>query len=830
MEEEEHKEVMREARRLPLVEDLLRDVRYAVKALERSPGFTLIAVTTLALGIGASTAMFSVLNGVLLRPLPVRDQDDVVVLWLEAPGGVSDHLPVTQGDLNEFRERTRTFEAVAGVAFQGANEAVLRDGGQPVAVPGTWVTGDFFPTLGIAPVHGRTLLPTDDVPGAPPVMVIGYGFWQRYFGGDPAAVGRTLEWNDKRYTVVGVLPHGFEFPQGAEFWIPVFAAFPEEAQKDSSPYVIYDLVGRLRPGVGMPEAREEYEVYLREGDPQRPPAVRGRKPVLTSLPELITGDARATIWAAAAAVALLLLIACINVANLLLVRSSERAHEFAIRSALGAGRRRLVRQLLTESGVLAIVGGVLGVLLAIAAVQLLVALAPPELPRRELIAVDARVLLFALGTTTVAALLAGLLPALLSATGELGVWLGGGRRTASPGSGTQALRHGLVVAQVSLAVLVVVAAGLLVRSLVALQSVEMGFNEERLLILQTALPPELPRERARQVALQETMLEQVTAIPSVASAAALPSRPFSGQAGWLITYTGEGQTPEEQATNAILNFEVVGPEYFHTLEIPLHRGRAFSARDREDAPRVAIVSESIARHTWPGEDPIGKRLKGGAHDSPGEWITVVGVVGETRYRDLTVPQPSLYLPIRQFDGPVPMNLAVRTQADPAGVVPQVQHALEQVQPGLMLMGGGSMRQLLAAPLARPRFGTLLLGSFAVVTLLLATVGIYGVMASTVRHRTREVGIRLALGATAGEVRWLLLRQGVRLALWGCALGTAGALLGARALRSMLFEVTPTDPVTFVAVVVLLLGAATLACYAPARRASRVDPVKTLRVE
>jgi predicted permease len=275
---------------------------------------------------------------------------------------------------------------------------------------------------------------------------------------------------------------------------------------------------------------------------------------------------------------------------------------------------------------------------------------------------------------------------------------------------------------------------------------------------------------------------------------------------------------------------VVGPEYVRTLEIPIRHGRAFSAHDREDAPRVAMVSEAVARHTWPGEDPIGKRIKGGAPDGPGDWYTVVGVVGETRYRDLTDPQPSLYLPTRQFDGPVPMNLAIRTQADPARIIPQVQHALQQVQPGLMLMGGGSVRQLMAAPLARPRFSTLLLGLFGAVTLLLATVGIYGVMAATVRQRTREVGIRLALGATAGEVRRLVLLQGVRLALWGCALGSAGALLGARALRSMLFEVSPADPVTFAAVVGLMLGAAALACYIPARQASRVDPVNTLRVE
>jgi predicted permease len=531
---------------------------------------------------------------------------------------------------------------------------------------------------------------------------------------------------------------------------------------------------------------------------------------------------------AAAAVALLLLIACINVANLLIVRGSARTHEFAIRSALGAGRRRLVRQLLTESGVLALLGGALGLLIATWTVAGLLTLAPPELPRRELIEIDTRVLLFALGATSVAALLSGLLPAIISATGDPGARLRDGPRTSSPSRGTRTLRHGLVVGQVSLAILVVVAAGLLVRSLMALQNVELGLNKEGLLILQTALPPDLPRERARQVTLQEEMLERIAAISGVTSAAALPSRPFSGTAGWLATYTGEGQTAEEQATNALLNFEVVSPEYFSTLEIPIRRGRAFSPQDREDAPRVAIVSEAVARHTWPGEDPIGRRIKLGAPDSPGGWQIVVGVVGETRYRDLTEPQPSLYLPVRQFDGPVPMDLAVRTQADPASMIPRVQYALQQVHPDLMLMGGGSMRQLLAAPLARPRFSTFLLGAFAAVTLLLAGIGVYGTMAAMVRGRTRELGIRLALGARTGEVGGMVVRQGIALVAVGTILGIAGVLATTRLLRSLLFGVSPIDPLTLTAVVTLIFIVALLASWLPAHRAARIDPMIALR--
>lgn len=816
-------------RRVPLREEFPRDVRFAARSLRRSPGFAIVVVVTLAVGIGSATAMFSVLDGVLLRELPVRDPDGVVVGWAEAPSGASAHVPLSQGELSAFREQSRAFEAVAGVAYQGSSEQAFRDGDRPLTLSGTWVTGDFFPLLGVVPVVGRGLLPSDDVPGAAPVMVIGHGLWKRYFGGDPAAVGRVLDWKGKGFTVVGVLPRGFEFPAGAEFWVPVFAAHPEEAQKSASGYVIYDVVGRLRPGTSVQDARNDLASFLREGDPQRPAAFRGMEPVITPLSERVTGDARGTLWMASAAVGLLLLIACVNVANLLLIRGSARMQELAVRAALGAGRRRLIRQLLTESGVLALPGGLLGVLLSFAAVRVIVALAPPELPRREMIGIDARVLAFAVGITAAAALLSGLLPAVLSAAGEVGVWLRGGGRTASVSRSSQALRHALVVGQISLAVLVVVGAALLVRSLVALQSVQMGFNEERLLIFQTSLPPDVAPDRSRQLALRDEMLGRIAAIPGVVSATTLPSRPFSGEGGWSAWHTGEGQTPDAQATNPMLNLESVGPEFFRTLELPVRRGRAFGAQDHEDAPRVAIVSEVVARTTWPGEDPIGKRIKLGPPEGPGEWHTVVGVVGETRYRELTDPQPSIYFPTSQF-GPMPTTVAVRTQSDVAGLVPQLRLALQQSHPRWELVMGGSMRQLMAEPLARPRFSTLLLSAFAVVTLLLAAVGIYGVMAATVRQRTREIGIRLALGAKVEEVRALVLRQGMRLALLGCAIGIVGALLGTRVLRGLLYGVTPTDPVTFGAVAAVILGAAGVACYVPARRASRVDPVVALRTD
>jgi predicted permease len=817
-------------RRAEWLDELRQDVRFAVRALRRGPGFTLAAALTLALGIGASTAMFSVLNGVLLRDLPVRDQDEIVVLWTEAPARASEHLPVMHREMAAFRESSRTLSSVAGVMYQGALEQVLTEAGSALTVNATWVTGNFLPVLGVAPVHGRTLLPADDVPGAAPVMVIGYGFWQRHFGGDPAAVGRTFEMNGKRFSVVGILPRGFEYPRGAEVWVPAIPDFPATLEANAHPaqVIVFDLVGRLAPGSTPEEARDEYAAFQRAGDPQRPPAMRGMRPVVTPLPELITGDARAALWTSAAAVGLLLLIACANVANLLLIRGSARTQELAVRSALGASKGRLVRQLLAESGVLAIAGGALGIALAVAGVRLLAASAPPELPRREMIAVDGRVLLFALAATAAAALLSGLLPALLAAAGELSVWLRGGHRATSRGG--RALRHGLVIGQVSLAILVVAGAGLLVRSLVVLQNVELGFDHERLVVVQTSFPPGLLPERAAQVALQEEMVARVGAIPGVAGAAAMPKPPFSAEGGWSAMYTGEGQTAEAQAANPMVNLEVVGPGYFRTLQIPIRRGRPFGEQDRDDAPDVAILSESAARQAWPGEDPVGKRVRLGGPGAPGEWATVVGVVAETRYRELTSAQPTLYLPIRQFGGPVPMTLAVRTRSDPASIVPQIRGTLQQIHPALLVAGGGSMRQLLAAPLARPRFSTFLLGTFAAATLLLTAVGLYGAIAATVRGRTREFGIRLALGARADELRGLVVRQGMWLAFWGCLVGVAGALAGTRLLRSLLYEVSPTDPATFAVVIGVILATAALASYLPARRASRVDPVNTLRAE
>jgi putative ABC transport system permease protein len=822
--EDEGRAGERARRRRERFDAFRQDLRYAVRTLRREPGFAAVAVLTLALGIGAATAMFSVVNGVLLRPLPVADEDRVVVTWAESPARDFAHVPFPHPMLDEFRRQTRAFAAVAGIDYNGAWPQPMRDGDRVVTITGTWVTGDFFRVLGVVPALGRTLLPEDDVAGAPPVMVISHAFWQRHFGGDPSAVGRDFRWDGRAFTIVGVLPLGFEYPHGAEYWAPLAPLAATLAETH------VDVVGRLRPGVTMEQARADVAGFLERTEAEWPLLLQGLRPVATPLPELVVGEVRPVLWILAAAVALVLLMAAINVANLLFIRGSARVQELAIRSALGAERGRIVRQLLTESGVLAVLGGAAGLVLAVVAVRGLLALAPAELPRLDAVRFDPWVLAFAAAVTLAAGLVAGLAPALWSAVREPSTTLRSGARVGSGTTRVRRVRQGLVAGQIALALLVLVGAGLLLRSLANLQRVDMGFATGNLVIGSMALPPEAPGDREATMQLLERAVERVRALPGVGAATLVTARPFAGMGGWDAPFTGEGQASEAQGSNPILNFELAGADHFATLGIPIVRGRAFTEQDREGAAPVAIVSETVAGRTWPGEDPIGRRIKLGGPDSPMEWHTVVGVVREIRYRELVEPRPSLYLPVRQFGGPVPLRLAVRTEVEPASVIPALRAALYEVDEELLLVDAAPMRQLLAAPLARPRFSAALLGAFAALALVLAAVGIYGVMAAYVRQRSHEIGVRMALGAAAGDVRRLVLGQGLALSVAGAAVGTVAALAGTRALAAVLFGVSPTDPLTFAAVASILLAVALAASYLPARRATRIDPIVTLRSE
>ncbi len=803
---------------------LRQDLHYAVRALRRQPAFAPMAMLTLALGIGAATAMFSVVNGVLLRPLPIADQDRVLVMWGEQPARDFPHMPFPHSMLEEYVEWNRAFQMLAGIDYNGAWPRAMRDGDETVTIAGTWVTGDFFRVMGVVPEHGRILLPEDDVTGAPPAMVISHSFWVRHFGGDPGAVGHAFHWDGRLFTVVGVMPRGFEYPRGAEFWT---ALKPIEGTVMETHV---DLVGRLHPNVTVEQARGDLAAFLQSTDAERPPVLQDLRPVVTPFPELIVGEVRPALLILTAAVLLVLLIACINVANLLFIRGSSRVQELAIRNALGADRARITRQLLTESGVLVIGAGVLGILFAYLAVRGLVLLAPPQLPRLESVRLDPVVLAFAVAVTLLTGLLAGLAPAVWSGARNAGTVLRSGARVGGGSVGARRVRQALVAGQIALALLVLVSAGLLLRSLANLQRVEMGFARENLIIATMSLQPDRIGSREEQVAMVDAVIERLNALPGVMAATAVTRPPFSGPGGWDAPYTGEGQSTESREANPVLNLELASGDYFRTLGIPLQRGRPFTERDREDAAPVVIVSEAVAWRTWPGEDPIGKQIKLGFLDSPTSWHTIVGVVGETRYRELVTPRPSIYFPIRQFGGPVPMSIGLRTGADPISVVPAVRGALREIHPDLQLVDALPLTQLLAEPLARPRFSAALLGVFAAFSLLLAAVGIYGVMAAHVRQRWHEIGVRMALGARAADVRRLVLSQGLLLALAGATVGGLLALAGTRVLSGVLFEVSPTDPLTFATVASTLLLIALGACYLPARRATEVDPMATLRSE
>jgi putative ABC transport system permease protein len=814
------------------LEGLRQDLAYGTRSLRRSRGPTALAVLTLAVGISVATAMFSVLDGVLLRELPVRQQHQLVVMWLAANAGGVEHVPIEYQDLVAFRSASHTMQSAAGVNFQGASDLVMRDADTPIPLAAAWVTGNFFSVLGVEPPLGRLLQPADDVPGAAPAMVISYAFWQRQFGGARTVLGHILASGARSYTIVGVLPRGFEYPQRTDAWFAVLPWFPgtTDPRLAASAAIQFDLVGRLGRGFTPEQAQAEFAAYLRSTDSSRPVDARGRRPIATSLLTVIAGSMRPIMWTASGAVVLLLLIACINVANLLLIRGSARGPELAVRAALGATQRRLSRQLLMEGGVLASAAGAIGVGLAALIVRILVTLAPAELPRREVIGLDGPVLIFALVTTLATLVLAGLMPALVTARRDLHTWLRSGRGNPSNSRVLGYLRQALVVGQIALAFLVAIGAGLLTRSLIALERVDMAFNANGLVIMETGLATAGDLDHAHQLALTEDMVTRVAAIPGVLGATTMPKPPFSAQGGWLAWFTGDGQRAAAAANNPLVNLEVVGPQYFETLEIPIRRGRAFDGNDRQHTLPVAIVSDAIARRSWPGEDPIGKRVKLGAPSDSVPWLTIVGVVGETRYHELTRPEPSLYLPARQFDGIVPMTLAVRTRGDPARLMPEIRDALMQVNAALAPVRGGTMRQLLAAPLARPRFSTVLLSAFATITVLLTLVGIYGALATAVTQRQREIGIRLALGAAISQVYGLVLGDGLRLAAIGCGLGVLGALAGTRVIASLLYGVAPTDLVTFAVVTGCVLVSSALACYLPARRAARVDPLLAIRTE
>src|SRR5213595_2642486 len=793
-------------------------MRVALRSLRRTPGFALTAILTLGLGIGLATAVFTVADALLLRRLPVLDQDRVVVLW----GQKSDQdfaYPLGFDDAREFAQRIRVLERVATFASWGAAPLPIRDGDQISQLRRALVSGEFFGVLGARPALGRALRAADDVTGAAPVLVLSYGAWQRRFGGDPHVLGcQVLTWDDRvAYTIVGVMPQGLDYPRGTDFWAPVV---PSTVPKD-----LY-VIGRLAAGRAAADAQDELTAFFwRPGGSRWGRDLRG---VVHTLPRLILGDTRPALIVFAAAAGLLLLITCINVANLLLVRGLARVRELAVRSTLGAGRGQVIVQLLTENALLAIAGGVLGLAVAAGAVRIFVAFAPAGVPRLDEIQVNATVLVGAVAITSIAMLIFALAPAVITSRVELERALRSDPRH-SAGRRSRPATEALVAGQLALALLVLSAAGLIARSLIKLERAELSFEPSHVLIGDLTLRYDPFDTPAKQRALLERLLSQVRAIPGVRAASPVVAVPFSGSGGWDGKPQAEGQSAEQTAANPMLNMEVVTPDYFATLGISVRRGRVFTDADREGAPRVVVISESAARYYWPGVDPIGKRL--GIGENLERAVTVVGVVPDTRYRDLRDARASIYHPLRQSFFPyMPMKLAIRTSSPPAELVPAIRRVIAETEPGVALASAAPFETFLDGPLAQPRLNALLLAVFAGAAVTLAAVGLFGTMATMVRQRTRELGVRMALGATAADLRRMVLRRGLTIAAVGIGAGVLGAVATNRLLVTLLYDVTPTDLATLTAVTGLLIGVAVLASLVPAQSSARVDPMVALRTE
>ena len=814
------REATRDARGLGTLQDLLSDLRYALRTLLGARGFTRVAVLTLALGIGTATAVFTGFRAVVLEALPVTDPDRIVLLSLQRqPTG---SVPLVPEEIDALRRESRTLLDVAGVAGMGAVALPMTEGERSLVLDAATVTANFFRVLGVRPALGRLLRPEDGEEGAARVTVISHETWQREFGGDPAVVGRHLTHTtyQDRYVVVGVAPPGLEYPVGADYWIPT-----------PSRNLAMDVVARLAPGVAPEPARAEFlslarAIDARRSDPRSPTAATAR-----TLPEAVLGGAKPLLLAVTAAAALLLLIACVNVGTLLLMRATQRSGEVVLRRALGATSGRIARLFLIESTVLGAAGGVLGLAVAVGLLRVLPGLAPGGFPRADMIGRAGTPIAVAMAVSAAAVLLFGIGPAVASARGDLGSAL---RTSGSWGTGTRRrrrLRRSLVAAQVGLAVILLVSAGLLVRSLQRLTQLDPGYDAEGVTIVELGFNREAREGPEETFALLDGVLERMRDVPGVSAATPIMIRPFVGETGvFQARPTVEGPRESEAEPGPPVPLEVGGHELFRALGIPILRGRGLRETDREGAPRVAVVSQAVADRLWPGQDPIGRRLHMVTSDA--FWWTVVGVAGNTHYRDLQEPTPTIYLHYRQL-GILPgiWTVAVRTEPDVAPVQPALRRVVRDFDPRLHVWRAGTLSDHRSrGPLARPRISALLLSAFGLAALLLAAIGLYGVMALAVRERTHELGVRKALGASAARLRRDVLGDALATTLAGTVAGVGAALLLARPLGPLLFEVGPADPGTLLGVCAVLLAVAAVAAYLPARRATRIDPMRALRAD
>jgi putative ABC transport system permease protein len=810
-------------RRRRMLQNLLAvpgDVRYALRRLASSPAFTLIAVLTLGLGIGANSAIFSVVNGILLRPLPFAAADRLAMVWNDNQRlGMRTDI-TSWAAFEDWRGASKSFAAMAGFRPGSAN---LAGEFEPQHVSRAQVSIEFFDVLGVKPVLGRTFTAEEMAVGAPGVAILNHALWQQWFGGERSVLGKTVRSNGIEVRIVGVMPAGFNFPEDAAFWTPL--RLPEEVRQSRNSFFLY-VVGRLAPEATMERAQAEMD-RISAALVQTYPDEAGYGVYVQPMQTHLVGDVRPALLILMGAVGLVLLIACANVANLLLSRATARQREIAVRLALGAGRGQLVRQLLTESVVIALLGGGLGLALALSGVQLLRATAPSDLPRLDEIAVDPFVLGFTLLVSVATGILFGLVPAMQVSRGELtSVLRDESRGSVSTRSGWRT-RGALVVAEIALSLILLVGAGLLIQSFTRLSRIDTGFQGSRVLTARISLTGAAYNSPPAALAFYEQLLERLRALPGVERVAAgtdvlLEELPRSA------SFTVEGAPAEPDEKRIELTIDVVTPGYFETIGTPLLLGRDVGDQDRADGPPVAIVNQAMVRRYWADTEPIGKRFKFGRLEDDSPWFTVIGVVADARR---TAPdreaRPSAWLPVQQFPQGG-MMLLVRASGEPLALARSVREAVRSLDATLPLADVTTLEALLGERLAQRRLTTLLAGLFSAIAVLLALVGVYGVLSYAVAQSTREIGVRIALGAERGDVLRMIVRRTVLLLAGGIALGLLGAALAARTLTTLLFDVSALDPATFALAPLLLAAVALLACLIPALRAARVDPAVALR--
>ncbi len=816
---------------------LLQDLRYGARMLLKKPGFTVIAVITLALGIGANTAIFSVVNGVLLRPLPYREPGRLVRVYSEFPTMNLRKFWVSPPEYMDIQKEAKSWEMIGAWATSGANVATT---GDPIRVTSTGITRSLIDTLGVQPALGRNFTPEEDLTGGPNATIISHALWQRAFGGQSDIIGKQIQINARPFTVVGVMPRGYVFPPGANDPVDVWTPFQfDPANPGSRGSHFLNLIGRLKPGTTIEQARSEMltleDGWKNESRSRHLLAPNVHPVLMFPLHDDVTGAAKPAVLMLLGAVAFVLLIACANVASLLLARAEARHREFAVRLALGAGRKRMLRQFLTEGLVLTLLGAGCGILLAQLGLKAIMAAAPDSVPRTSEIGIDLTALAFTLGVSILAVFIFALAPMAQLREHNLASWLHSASLRTT-GAGSHFLRKALVITEIALAMMLVIGSGLMIRAFWKLRNVELGFNPQSALTFSVALPTSSYRGPDR-LRFSQSLQEKLSAIPGVRSAAMARGVPPLRQIDANDTgIEGYQPTPDGPAQNVDF-WNVVSDDYFKTMGIRLIEGRAFEFSDRnENAQRVVVINQTMARRFWK-ESPIGRRVNPQFSREP-NWLTIVGVVEDTK--NLGVDKPAgteLYFFAHQalpLFGGAQQNFVVRADGDPAKVASAVSSAVHSIDPALPIYGLQTMPDLVAKSMVRPRFLSMLLTVFSVIALTLAAVGIYGVMAYSVSQRTQEIGVRMALGARTSDVLKMVLGQGARMTAIGVGIGLAGAFALAfaltRALSSLLFGVSVTDPVTFAAVVAILAVVALLACYLPAQRATKVDPMVALRCE